>query len=246
MAFSSRSYARPYLGVPGLPRGIKWLLIVNVAIFLLAHVPSLTQLVLGLALVPAAVVRRFYLWQLATYSFLHLGLWDILWNMLTLWMFGSDIEQSWGTDRFLRFYFTCAVGPAICVVLLSYIFGGSLSPTFGAWGPIYGILLVCAVLWPEREVLFIIFPMKMKYFTILIGAIALYLSFSSTNGASTFGLLTGMAFGYVFLKAPRGKKRIDVLGTLGQSYKAWKLARAKKKFQVYLKKQKSDRGPWVN
>ncbi len=250
MAFSSRSYARPYLNVPGLPRGIKWLLIVHVGMFLLlwlARGTSLAQFLFGLALTPASVVRHFAVWQLATYSFIHVDLWEILWNMLTLWMFGSDIEQTWGTDRFLRFYFLCATGPAVIVVLLNYLFGNPASPTIGASAPIYGILFVCAILWPEREVLFIVFPMKMKYFTILIGAIALYLSLSSAGGASALGLLTGMIFAFGFLKMPRrGRKRIDVLGSLDQSYKAWKLARAKKKFQVYLKKQKSDRGPWVN
>lgn len=245
MAFSTRSYVRPYIGVPGLPRGIKWLLIANVAIFLLVHVPALTQILFTLALVPADVVRRFFIWQLATYSFLHVGLWEILWNMLTLWMFGSDIEQAWGTERFLRFYFSCAAGAGVFVVLFNYIFGNPSSPTFGALAPIYGILLVCAVLWPERQVLFILFPMKMKYFTVLVGAIALYVSFNSVSGASMLGLLTGMIFAYGFLRMPR-MRRLNVAGSIEQHYKAWKLARAKKKFQVYLKKQRSDRDRWVN
>lgn len=248
MAFSTRSYARPYIGVPGLPRGIKWLLIANVAIFLLQWLvrgTAAAEILFNFALVPAAVVKRFYLWQLASYSFLHVDLWEILWNMLTLWMFGSDIEQTWGTDRFLRFYFTCGTGAALFVVILNYLFGNPSTPTVGASAPIYGILLVCAMLWPERSVLFIVFPMKMKYFTILIGAIALYLSLSSANGASAFGLLTGMIFAYGFLKTPR-MGRVDVFGSLEQSYKSWKLKRAKRKFQVYLKKKGSDRGPWVN
>jgi len=245
MAFSTRSYARPYIGVPGLPRGIKWLLIANIALFVLVHVPALTRILFNLALVPSDVTGRLFLWQLVTYSFLHMGLWEILWNMLALWMFGSDIEQSWGTDRFLRFYFTCATGAAVFVVLFNYIFGNPSSPAIGASAPIYGILLVCAVLWPERTVLFIVFPMKMKYFTILIGAIALYLSFGSASGATTLGLLTGMVFAYAFLRAPK-MKRVDVFGSIEQSYKTWKLNRAKKKFQVYLKKKGSDRGPWVH
>jgi membrane associated rhomboid family serine protease len=249
MAFSTRSYARPYIGVPGLPRGIKWLLIANVAMFLLQWLlrgTALAPLFFNLALIPSSVVHRFYIWQLGTYSFVHVDMWEVLWNMLTLWMFGSDIEQTWGTDRFLQFYLICGTGAAVFVVLLNYIFGNPAIPTIGASAPIYGILLVCAVLWPERQVLFIIFPMKMKYFTILVGAIALYLSLNSANGASTIGLLTGMIFAYGFLKTPR-MKRVDLFGSLDQSYKAWKLARAKKKFQVYLnKKNGPGRGPWVN
>jgi membrane associated rhomboid family serine protease len=246
MAFGTRSYARPYIGVPGLPRGIKWLIIANVAMFLLQWLlrgTAAARILLDLALVPSAVVRHFYIWQLGTYSFVHVDLWEILWNMLTLWMFGSEIEQSWGMERFLRFYFICSTGAAVFVVLLNYIFGNPLIPTIGASAPIYGILLVCAVLWPERQVLFIIFPMKMKFFTILVGAIALYLN--SSNLASAIGMLSAMGFAFAFLRTPK-MGRFDLAGSVQQSYKQWKLQRAKKKFQVYMKKQRNDRGPFVN
>jgi len=86
--------------------------------------------------------------------------------------------------------------------------------------------------------------MKMKYFTILIGAIALFLSMAG-GGLIGLGLLTGMAFGYGFLKlratSPRGASRIDLAGSVQRAYRDWKLARAKKKFQVYLRKQRPDR-----
>jgi membrane associated rhomboid family serine protease len=243
VAYSTRSYARPYLGVPGLPRGIKWLLIVNIASFLLQWILGRTgaPFFFLLALVPAQVTHG-YIWQLATYSFLHVDLWEILWNMLTLWMFGGDIELSWGTNRFLRFYFLCTIGPAIVCVLLAYLAGNPAGSILGAYAPIYGILLICAVLWPDRQVLFIIFPMKMKYFTILIGAIALFISLSS-GGVVGLGLLSGMLFGYVFLKSKAVSRtpRIDLSTTLQRTYRDWKLARAKKKFQVYLRKQRPDR-----
>jgi membrane associated rhomboid family serine protease len=250
MAFGSRSYARPYLAVPGFPPAIKWLLIVNIGMFVLRWITgggALGQAFWLLALVPAQVAHGF-LWQLVTYSFVHVDLWEILWNMLTLWMFGADIEGSWGTNRFLRFYFLCTAGPALVVVILQYLLGNPSAPVIGAYAPIYGILLVCAVLWPDRQVLFIIFPMKMKYFTILVGAIALYISFSG-GGPAAIGMLTGMAFGYIFLKsrsAARAMPRIDPLGSIERSYRDWKLARAKKKFQVYLRKQGSDRDRFVN
>jgi membrane associated rhomboid family serine protease len=124
------------------------------------------------------------------------------------------------------------------VVLLGYLSGSPGLPVAGSYAPIYGILLVCAVLWPERQVLFIIFPMKMRYFTILVGAIALY--FSLGSGVSGLGMLSGMVFAYFFLRMPR-MRGWDPMGALGRSYKAWKLERAKRKFQVYLKKQRSDR-----
>lgn len=249
MAFTDRSYTRPYLAVPGLPRGIKWLLIANVGLFLLRWILGASEIGRALwllALVPEQFTHG-YLWQPLTYSFLHVDLWEVLWNMLTLWMFGGDIELSWGTKRFLRFYFLCAAAPALVVVLLAYLSGNPSQPVIGAYAPIYGILLVCAVLWPERQVLFIIFPMKMKYFTILIGAIALFISLSS-GGLVQLGLLTGMVFAYVFMKsrATRRGARFDVTASMQKSYRDWKMARAKKKFQVYLRRQRSDRDDFVN
>jgi membrane associated rhomboid family serine protease len=248
VAFTDRSYARPYIGVPGLPRGIKWLLIANVGMFLLRWIlgATLGRVFAILDLVPYQFIHSLYLWQPLTYSFQHDGLWEILWNMLTLWMFGGDIELAWGTDRFLRFYMLCAAGPALLCVLLAFLTGSQTIPITGAYAPIYGILLVCAVLWPERQVLFIIFPMKMKYFTILIGAIALFISLST--GLVGLGLLSGMLFAYGFMKSrsTRRDPRFDLSASVQKSYRDWKMARAKKKFQVYLRRQRSDRDDIVN
>jgi len=245
MAYSTRSYARPYVSSGGLPPGIKWLLISNVAIFLVWYVSPQATAWDYFHLSPRDVLTRGYLWQLATYMFLHGGIGHILFNMLALWMFGSELEQTWGTRRFVRFYFFCGVGAALCVLIGSFI-AGDPRPTIGASGAIYGILLVSAVLWPDRIILFsFLFPIKMKYFVMIIGAIAFLQSLSVNSGVSNVAHLGGMAFGYLFLKLPK-TRGFDPLAGVQSAYKSWKLARAKKKFQVYLRKQKSDRGPWVN
>ncbi len=249
MAYSTRSYARPYAMSGGLPWGIKWLLIVNVAIFLLGYFSRGTRVedfLSYFALVPEAVVKLLFIWQIATYMFLHGGIWHILWNMLALWMFGTEIERTWGTQRFLKFYFFCGAGAGVCVILANYLFGDPHVATIGSSGAIYGILLVSAVLWPDRIILFsFLFPIKMKYFVMIVGGIAFLNSFNVNSGVSDVAHLGGMAFGYLFLKLPK-TRGFDPLEFLGQSYRSWKLARAKKKFQVYLRKQRSDRGPWVN
>ena len=56
------------------------------------------------------VVRKLWVWQLGTYMFLHGGLFHILFNMLALWMFGTELERIWGTRYFLKFYFVTGIG----------------------------------------------------------------------------------------------------------------------------------------
>src|SRR5262249_28624886 len=121
MGYSTRSYARNYSNFgSGLPRAIKWLLILNIAIFVIWYFTRGTRVdeVFGyFALYPEAVVKLLFVWQLVTYMFLHGGIGHILFNMLALWMFGGELEQAWGTRRFLRFYFFCGIGAGICVVI---------------------------------------------------------------------------------------------------------------------------------
>ena len=131
-------------------------------------------------------------------------------------------------------------------VLANYLFGNPNGATIGASGAIYGILLVCAVMWPDRIIIFYIFPIKLKYFVMILAGIAFFGLRDLNSGVSEVAHLSGMAFGWVFLKSPKIRK-LDPVTPIRDSYKAWKLARAKRKFQVYLKKQQGgDRGPWVN
>jgi membrane associated rhomboid family serine protease len=247
MALSSRPYIRSYGHSDRLPRGIRGLLIANAAVFLVQLLTgrTLAEFFFYLALVPSAVVKFFFLWQPVTYLFLHGNVWHILWNMLALWMFGRDLERAWGTRRFLRFYFFCGTGAGLCVVAAHYLFGNPDVATIGSSGAIYGILLASAVLWPDRILLFnFLIPLKMKYYVMIIGALAFLGARNLNSGVSDVAHLSGMVFAFVFLKTPviRG---LDPLGAARDRYKAWRLARAKKRFQVYLRKHGSDRGPWV-
>jgi membrane associated rhomboid family serine protease len=250
MSFRSRTRSIGAFYIPGFPKGVKWLLISNVAIFILTffaeRLDAAGPLVL-LKLIPVAVVKDFFVWQLATYAFLHQGFGHIIWNMLALWMFGADIERIWGTRRFVQFYFFCAVGAGICVVIANYIlpWGNPNVPTIGSSGAIFGILLVYAMMFPDREILFgFVFPIKVKYFVMIVGAIAFLSSFGINTGVSNFAHLGGLLFGYLFLKTPNFQ--FDPVAPVRRQYRDWKLRRAKKKFQVYLRKQGSGRGPKIN
>lgn len=253
MRYSTRS---PFLGQAGgiFPQGVKWLLIVNIALFLLYFFAVRTgggAYFAPLALSPRAVLGFPALWQLVTYLFLHDpgGFSHILFNMLTLWMFGADLERAWGTRRFLKYYFLCDIGAGVCVVLAHVLFGSSGRPTIGASGAIYGLLLAFGVLFPDAMVLFsFLFPIKAKYFVMIIGAIVFLSSLGAGgDGVSHVAHLGGMVFGYLYLKRFRARVRLDVAGSLGRAWREWKMRRAKRKFQVYLRKREdSDRDRWVN
>ena len=181
------------------------------------------------------MVGELRVWQLASYMFLHVGLFHILFNMLALWMFGSELERIWGPRYFLKFYFVCGVGAGVLTVIFSMIplgFAEQLqqSIVIGASGAIYGLLLAYALYFPERPILvFLLFPIPAKYFVMLIGAIAFYSSLNATGGVANATHLGGLVVAYVFLKGPRGQ----LIAELQYRYLKWKLMRARKRFDVY-------------
>lgn len=240
-----------YLSTEYFPLGVKWLLISNIALFVLYFLAARAgygALFHPFGLVPAEVVGSFAIWQLVTYMFLHdpYGFGHILFNMLTLYMFGADLERTWGRRAFLRYYFLCGIGAGLCAVVGNYIFGSANSRTIGASGAIYGLLLAFGVLYPDRVVLFsFLFPIKAKYFVMIIGAIAFLSSIgASGGGVSHIAHLGGMLFGYAYLKGGLGKKMAFSFSPgeiLRRRYHQYRMERAKKKFQVYLSKQNRDR-----
>jgi membrane associated rhomboid family serine protease len=255
MPYSSRPYVNRYVPSNRFPVGLKWLLIANVGIFIINFILRASfvgQLLQGLALVPSDVVQRFRIWELATYMFLHgssIGL--ILWNMLALWMFGAELERLWGTQKFLRFYFSCGIIAALTVTVCAYLFGGTNLASFGSSAAINGILVAYGLMFPNNTILFgFLIPMKSKYFVMIIGAIVFLQSYMAAVGGQAGGiaiaaqLLSGLAAGFLLLRGKRLQSQVREPVLSG--YKEWKLRRAKRKFEVYLKKKDSNRDRWVN
>ena len=248
MALSSRPYANRYVPSNRFPLGTKWLLIVTSAISILYLVLQNRQIGSFLdhfELVPSMVLQSFAIWQVVTYLFLHGGIMHLLWNMLALWMFGAELERTWGTPRFLRFYFACGIIAGLTVVVAAIIFGGQDSRTVGASGAIMGILVGYAVMFPDRTLLFgFLIPLKSKYFVMIIAAVVVFQSFSSVSGhgpasVAVMAHLGGLAAGYFLLRGKWLYGRGNLVAS--DAYKDWKLRRAKKKFQVYLRKNDSRR-----
>jgi membrane associated rhomboid family serine protease len=244
MSISSRSYVNRYTPSNRFPKGVQWLLIVNIVIFVLHWLgPPLGPLLSQLALVPAQAVWGLRLWQVFTYMFLHVGVMSLVWNMLALWMFGAELERTWGTQKFVRYYLICGLVAGVAAVVLTFAFGQSSARVSGSNGAIYGILAAYAVIFPDATLLFgFLIPMKSKYFVLIIGAMVFFQSFPFSIAETA--LLFGMVAGYLLLRG--NKLRSQIRQPIVAGYKDWKLRRARKKFEVYLKRRDSGSDRWVN
>jgi membrane associated rhomboid family serine protease len=248
MSFTSRSYVNRYLPSNRFPTGVKWLLIITVGLSVLDFILR-DGLLQYFALVPARVVRSFAIWELFTYLFLHAGIGHVLWNMLALWMFGAELERTWGTRRFVAFYFLCGIAASITIVIAAYLFGGVNVPVLGSSGAVYGVLVAYAVLFPNQTMLFgFLIPIKTKYFVMIIAAIVFLQSYAAVRGGvgavEAVASLAGLVAGYLLLRGRRLQTLVSQPLTSG--YKDWRLRRAKRKFEVYLRKKDSNRDRWVH
>jgi membrane associated rhomboid family serine protease len=189
------AYAQP------LPPAVKNLLIVTIFCFVL-------QLLLGrpfnviFGLMPALAISHFYIWQFATYLFLHAGLWHIFFNMLVLWMFGREVEQVLGTRRFTFYYFMCGIGAALC----SIPFYSPHTLIIGASGAIFGVMVAFAMLFPDRVItllLFFILPvsMKAKHLVMILAGVELLTVLANVQGdfIAHFAHLGGALFGFLYM-----------------------------------------------
>lgn len=208
MAYNnSGNYYRPSPigGFSFFPPVIKALLISNGAVFLGMmflgnfHVGDIS---LGglfyryFALLP--IGDGFLPWQLFSYMFIHAGFTHILFNMLALWMFGMELENTMGSRKFLLFYILCGLGGGLANLLVAPLFT-SVGPTVGASGAIYGVLLAFGMMFPDRLIFIYFFiPMKAKYFVLVYMALEMF-SVTSTDGIAHFAHLGGALVGFLFL-----------------------------------------------
>jgi membrane associated rhomboid family serine protease len=222
-------------GIGGWTPAVRVLIISCVVAFLLqifdrvSGGPSFTY---KFGLTPQLVTHNFYLWQLVTYIFLHdTGQWfHILFNMLGLWMFGSELESVWGTRQFTKFFFICGIGAGLLTVLLS---PNSIATTIGASGAIYGILAAYGILFPDRIIILFIFPIKAKWFVLGLGVMAFVSSLSASgSGVAYIAHVGGMLCGLIYMKG--GRLIPDIRGR----YERWQRNRLRRKFEVYYNERR--------
>lgn len=197
--------------MPPLPPVTQALLIANTVVFCL-------QLLLGFwierffALWP--LTGGFMPWQLVTYAFLHGGLGHLFFNMLGVYMFGSELERLWGRNRFIQFYLASVLSAAALQLVVTSM-SPTPYPTVGASGGLFGLLLAFGMTFPNRTImpLFPPIPMKAKVFVAVYGGLELLFGVTgTTSGVAHFAHLGGMLGGFLMLRywrgqAPFGRRR---------------------------------------
>jgi len=196
-------------GMPKPTEAVKWLLIVNIAVFFLQLLPHVKE---SMWLVPRTAWQ---IWRFIGFQFIHGDPIHLLFNMLGLYMLGVTLERAWGTKRFIVFYFVSGVFAGLCHVVLAY----TLVPGFmgirllGASGGVYAIVLACAILFPHIRLILLFFPVPIRFAAVLFFALTSYglLGNIATGGpvgrsshAAHFGGLVVAAFWIWCLPKLRG------------------------------------------
>jgi len=183
---------------------IRTLVLVNVVVYLLQSLSGKEDVFFRLfGLVPSSFLSELMIWQPFTYMFFHapfyssVGISHILLNMLGLWVFGRELEQAWGKNNFLKYYFVTGIGSGLVTFLFQI---NSDSPVIGASGAVYGVLLAYGLSYPNR-MLYIwgIIPVKSLWLVIIMGAIAFFGLLGNADGISHVTHISGMVIGYFML-----------------------------------------------
>lgn len=186
------------------------LIIANVAVFGLQYLLG-NALILNFALWPLAATPYapgFEIWQLVTYGFLHDDTtWmHIFFNMFAVYMFGSEIERLLGAGRYITYYLVCVIGAGVTQLIYLQVSGSPPSPTVGASGGVFGLLLAYGMAYPHRKLMLLFPPIPMPawLFVTLYGVLELVLGVTGTQqGVAHFAHLGGMAAGFILLQVWR-------------------------------------------
>ena len=203
-----------------VPTAIKNIIIINVLVMIMTALNENFMYETFSLFYPTSPF--FHWWQPVTHMFMHGGFWHLFFNMYTLYIFGSVLERVWGTRKFLVFYFVTGLGAALIhtgvewiemqswlsqaaegsAAALSSIHALKMTPTVGASGAIYGVLMGYAMLYPD-SVLTLIFPpisMKAKWFVLIFAGIELVTGMTGVGGGiAHFAHLGGLIFGYLLI-----------------------------------------------
>jgi membrane associated rhomboid family serine protease len=201
---------------------VRLLLFANIAVFALQQLARDGLLIhfalwpLGSHFIPGAGRVGFEPWQLITSAFLHGGVAHIALNMYALYAFGGMVERVLGGRRFALLYFASVLtGSLVQLVVVTATLGAQVTPTVGASGGVFGVLLAFAALFPHSRVMLVFPPIPMKAWVLVAGYAAVELMlgvFGSNQGVAHFAHLGGMLGAILVLLAVGFRRRMQPRG----------------------------------
>ncbi len=182
-------------GFPPPSKYVKYLLIINIVVFIMQAIMK-GRIEVAFALLGFRALDLSVIWRIVTYQFLHGGTFHLLFNMLGLYFFGPPIERLWGSNKFLAFYLGCGIIGGIAYLVLS-AFTGTSAFLIGASGAVLGLLAACAVLFPQMIIILLFFPVPIRFAALLLAGIYALniISAGDLADACHFG---GMAAGFLY------------------------------------------------
>jgi membrane associated rhomboid family serine protease len=189
----------PDTPAPRITTAVRWLIAINVAVYFIQCTvlkPGDVQLALGFQ--RANLGHQW--WTIATYTFVHGGLWHLALNMYTLWLFGPRVEGQWTSREFLRYYFFCGLGGWFAH--LAFVPGETV--LIGASSAVFGVMFAYVTLWPdEKLIVFGVVPTTVRSLALSLGALNLIGGITASDGPSGLAFLAhvgGLAAGWLYLR----------------------------------------------
>lgn len=204
-----------------VPVAVKNIIIINILVMIMTYLNETLMVEKFALFYPTSPF--FHWWQPVTHMFMHSGFWHILFNMYTLYIFGSTLERVWGPKKFLIFYFVTGIGAAAIhtgvewIQMQSWITQAAegsqsalvsihqlkMTPSLGASGAIYGVLMGYALLYPDSMLVLFFppIPIKAKWMVLIFAAIELVTGVTGTGGGiAHFAHLGGLIFGFILIR----------------------------------------------
>ncbi|MBQ9185071.1 MAG: rhomboid family intramembrane serine protease [Bacteroidales bacterium] len=145
-------------------------------------------------------------WQLITHMFMHGGFFHIFFNMYSLFLFGTVLERTIGSKKFVVFYFLCGIGAMLLHLLTVHLTGSiadkTIVPMLGASGAIYGLFIGYGMMFPDN-ILTLVFPpisLKAKWMMLIFVVIELAIGiYDTSDGVAHFAHLGGALIGFLLM-----------------------------------------------
>ena len=194
----------PRISLPPITPVVKWLLIINISIYVVSLIPEVGGLLGRLfAVSTMSVPQSLQLWRVITYQFLHSrDVWHVLMNMLGLYFFGPRLESLMSSKTFLKFYLTCGAMGGFAYPILFHAGFPGMNPNYlvGASGAVLGVVAACAIMFPHVKVyVYGIIPVPLLILAGILVAISLIGLFTGDNKGGEAAHLAGMAAGAIYV-----------------------------------------------